>query len=93
MKHSMSPSRRILMALIKETAALATHQGVDTWLFTVNPRHESVYQRLLKMYTVSRKECTQGLTNAPAVLMRADREHLPGAWRDLAQAPRLAQAS
>lgn len=85
MKHSMNPSRRILMALIKETAGLATRKGADTWLFTVNPRHESVYHRLLKMYTVSRKEGTHGLANAPAVLLRADIEHLPGVWRSLVQ--------
>jgi len=93
MKHSVNPSRRILMALIKETAARATRLGADTWLFTVNPRHESVYQRLLKMYTVARKEGTQGLSNAPAVLLRADHESLPEAWRSLAKPSQFTAAA
>ena len=85
MKHSVNPSRRVLMSLIKETATLATRKGANTWLFTVNPRHESVYRRLLKMYAVSHKEGTHGLVNAPAVLLRADNESLPGAWRNLVE--------
>jgi hypothetical protein len=83
LKHSMNPSRRILMALIKETAAMATRKGANTWLFTVNPRHATVYQRLFKMYAVSRKEDTLGLSNAPSVLLRANIESLPGAWQRL----------
>ena len=69
------------MRLIKETVSLAFHQGADTWLFTVNPRHESVYRRLFTMKTVARRESTKGLTNAPAVFMRADVEDLPPEWK------------
>ena len=89
MKHSVNPSRRILMALIKETATLATRKGANTWLFTVNPRHESVYRRLLKMYAVSYKEGTHGLVSAPAVLLRSDNESLSGAWRSLVESTQI----
>ncbi|MFH1024437.1 MAG: hypothetical protein V1809_13740 [Planctomycetota bacterium] len=71
--------RNIVMGLIRETLRLCLLKGVETCLFTFNPRHERIYQKLLNMKTVARSEGTAGLENAPAVLMRCDFENLP-AW-------------
>ncbi|MFH1023161.1 MAG: hypothetical protein V1809_07205 [Planctomycetota bacterium] len=71
--------RNIAMGLIRETLRLCLLKGVETCLFTFNPRHERIYQRLLNMRTVARSEGTAGLSNAPAVFMRCDEETLP-AW-------------
>ena len=70
--------RRIVMGLIAKTVRLALECGVRTCVFTINPRHAGVYQSLLNMKLVARKEETvQGLQNAPAVFMRCDFEALP----------------
>ncbi|MFH1022485.1 MAG: hypothetical protein V1809_03790 [Planctomycetota bacterium] len=71
--------RQIVMGLIQESIRRIVETGVTTCLFTFNPRHERVYQRLLNMKTVARSGETSGLQNAPAVFMRCDFETLP-AW-------------
>ncbi len=87
MQHSMNPSRQILMNLIKAIATLGLRYGSDTWLFTVKPRHETIYHRMRRMYTVARKETTLGLTNAPAVFLRCDVENLPPTWKTIGSGP------
>ena len=74
-------SRAVLIGLISSITRLALNLGVNTCFFEVNPKHERVYQRLLNMTTVSRKDGADGLQHAPAVLLRADLESLPAEWR------------
>lgn len=82
-RHSSNPSRNVIMGLINETVKRAIQQGATTGLFTVNPRHERIYQKLLGMRAVARKEETVGLKNAPAVFLRCDFEELAEKWRSL----------
>ena len=72
--------RRVVMALIRETVKRVVGAGIETCVFTFNPRHEAVYMRLLNMVSVARKEAIAGLANAPAVLMRWDLERCPPRW-------------
>jgi hypothetical protein len=56
----------------------------DTALLTVNPKHERAYTRLFNLRAIARSPGSRGLRNAPAVLMRIDREDLAtmsGRWR------------
>jgi hypothetical protein len=73
-------NRKVIMALIQETVRSAVSAGVETCVFTFNPRHEEVYRRLLNMKTIARSDETRGLRNAPAVLMRLDLEAVPERW-------------
>ena len=91
MKRDLNPSRRILMALFRETTALATLQGANTGLLTVNPRHASMYQRFFNMKEMSAKSSTKFLANAPAVLLRYDYELLPQSWRRFAESAQIRQ--
>ncbi|MDJ0598732.1 MAG: hypothetical protein QNJ37_07840 [Crocosphaera sp.] len=61
--------RTVVMTLIAKTAEIMIQTGATHHLFICNPRQEKVYQRLLNMKTLARKESTNGLMNAPAVLM------------------------
>ncbi|WP_419656174.1 hypothetical protein Dvar_52740 [Desulfosarcina variabilis str. Montpellier] len=73
--------RKVVMKLIQKTVDHALMNGVETMLFTFNPRHERIYKRLLNMTTIARDdESVAGLSNAPAVLMRVDKENLPDRW-------------
>jgi len=74
--HSNQASRRVVMALIKAVSTEAVSHGYDSCLFVVNPRHSFIYQRLLSMKAIAEKGNTDGLANAPAVLLRGDRETL-----------------
>lgn len=80
-KESCRSSRQILIGLISEILRFALQSKVTTALLIVNPRHERVYQRLLNMHVVARKENAEGLTNAYAVLLRCDIETLPAEWK------------
>ena len=74
---------RVVMALIQETVRLLIQKGVQTCVFTFNPRHERIYKKLLNMETLARHEGSVGaLQNAPAVFMRLDTEKIPERWRD-----------
>ena len=64
-----------VVRLIKKTISYALNElQVETALFTFNPDHESFYKRYLNMTTIARCDCIGKLKNAPAVLMRADKE-------------------
>lgn len=53
----------------------------DALMSTFNPRHERIYQRLFKFRTIARSNTSVGkLKNAPAVLMRLDRDAIPARW-------------
>jgi hypothetical protein len=80
-KETCRSSRQVLIGLLSELLRHGLRARVNTALIVVNPRHERVYQRLLNMQVVARKEVTGGLSNAPAVLLRCDYEHLPPEWK------------
>jgi hypothetical protein len=70
--------RRIVLDLFAKTVRLTQELGVQTCVFTVLPRHVRIYEKLLNMKLVSKKEAAiKGLQNVPAVLMRCDYETLP----------------
>ncbi len=73
--------RRIVMGLIQETLFQILEAGVETCVFTFHPRHERIYQRLLNMKTIARKERLSDLSNAPAVFMRMEMNHIPARWK------------
>jgi UDP:flavonoid glycosyltransferase YjiC (YdhE family) len=81
---------RLVKALIKATTIRGIRMGVQTCLFTFNPRHERIYQRLLNLRTVARREGMTGLLNAPAVLMRGDTERFHECWLRAADTKRQA---
>jgi hypothetical protein len=70
----------LVKELIRVTTVFGVRSSVETCLFTFNPRHERVYQRLLNLRTIGRRKGMAGLLNAPAVLMRSDLERLPERW-------------
>ncbi len=74
---------RIIMALIEETICTVFRKGVQTGIFTFNPRHEGIYQRMLNMQSIAYSENVNGLKSAPAVLMRLDVENIPERWLEL----------
>jgi hypothetical protein len=84
-RSSCRDERRVVMALILGALRGIFDAGVQTTVFTFNPRHERVYQRLLNMKIVARKQGTDGLENAPAVFMRMDAETVPERWRKACQ--------
>ena len=70
------------MALIRAGVHMIWDSGTEISLYTFNPRHKRVYQRLLNMRTVASSAGTQGLSNAPAVFMRLDTPDIPARWRE-----------
>jgi hypothetical protein len=83
MSKSASPSRHIVMELFHSTFDLALLQGANTCLITVNPKHQTVYQRMLNATVVSTNSFTKGLDQAPGVLLRLDAESAPPNWKRL----------
>ncbi|MCK6473383.1 MAG: hypothetical protein L6R28_16690 [Planctomycetes bacterium] len=80
-RQTLRGERQVVMALIGEVVSYAFEVfDLDTFLCTFNPRHERIYGRLLGMRTIARNETSEGLENAPAVLMRCDREMVPEKW-------------
>lgn len=80
-KSSHRNSRQVLLGLISEVTRRLLESPMTTFLFVVNPKHARIYERLLNMRTVATKDGAEGLNNAPAVLLRGDRETLPAQWR------------
>jgi hypothetical protein len=74
------------MAMIQAVIDGFIADGIETAVFTFNPRHERIYQRLLNMATVSRNDNTKGLSNAPAVFMRMELATVPEKWLKTAAA-------
>lgn len=80
-RQALRGERQVVMALIGEVVSYAFEIfDLDTFLCTFNPRHERIYGRLLGMRTIARNEASEGLENAPAVLMRCDRTSVPEKW-------------
>lgn len=69
--------QRVVMSLIQRTVSDCLDAGVETSVFTFNPRHEAIYRRMLNMTTVARRDDIHGLCNAPAVFMRLNLESIP----------------
>lgn len=70
----------VVLKLLREVARLGKEMNVMTGVFTMNPRHRRVYERLLNMEVVAYRASTHGLRSAPAVLMRWDMEKCPESW-------------
>jgi hypothetical protein len=80
--HTLRGETRVIMGLIEETIITSYRLGLQTSVFTFNPRHEKIYKRLLNMTTIAFRENMSGLTSAPAVLMRLDLENIPERWME-----------
>lgn len=70
----------VVSNLIKATVRRAVAIGVETCLFTFHPRHYCQYQRGLNLELIGFNEHTDGLRNAPAVLMRIVKKDIPERW-------------
>ncbi|MCK6472844.1 MAG: hypothetical protein L6R28_13965 [Planctomycetes bacterium] len=78
---SLRSEKRVVMALLQAVVDEAFDaMGCQTFLCTFNPRHERFYRRIWNMPTIARHEGSDGLENAPAVLMRCDIETIPLEW-------------
>lgn len=81
-RSSCRSERKTVMRLIQETVDQALDHGIETMLFTFNPRHEKIYRKLLNLTTIARSDGSIGsLSHAPAVLMRVDEADIPARWR------------
>lgn len=81
-RRSLRGERRVVLGLIRAAVRQAFEVlELQSFLIVVNPRHESAYRRLLDMQVVARSRGTEGLENAPGVLMRCDLERCPARWR------------
>jgi len=76
-RHCCRHGQKVVMSLIERTVFDCLAAEVETAVFTFNPRHERLYQRLLNMTTVARRSASHGLSNAPAGFMRLDVESIP----------------
>jgi hypothetical protein len=71
--------RHVVIGLIRETIRQFADVGGQTSVFTFNPRHERIYERLLNMTTVARRpDCCDFAS--PLVFMRMDMEKVPAYW-------------
>ena len=74
---SLRTRRTIVLSLINEVVQWLLKAKVSTALFSVNPKHVNVYKRMLNMEVVAEKTNTEGLNNAPSVLLRGDPLKIP----------------
>jgi hypothetical protein len=88
---SAGASNRIILDLLREFVNLTASQGVNTTLITVNPRHQSAYQRLLNATVLAKENMTKGLDQAPGVLLRLDYERVAPSWKKTPPIGRLSQ--
>ena len=73
--------RKVVMGLLSCSVDLALQSDANTLLIVVNPHHEAVYKRLFNMEALaSHKNSMEGLSHAPSVLLRVDRETIPAKW-------------
>ncbi|APB32736.1 hypothetical protein GlitD10_0425 [Gloeomargarita lithophora Alchichica-D10] len=71
--------RPLVLSLIQGVVDDYLDYGIDTSVFIFDPSHERVYQKLLGMRTVARRDAYT-LTNTPVVLMRVEIAELPDRW-------------
>jgi|GEM_PF-1993892 len=69
--------REIVTGLIREAIVQLSKHAIESCFFSVNPKHAMVYKKMLNMKEVAQKEITKGLSNAPAVLLMAERHRIP----------------
>lgn len=80
-RQSVRSERRVVLALIEAVVREAfLAKGLDAFLIAVNPRHESSYRRMLNMTPLARVSGTEGLSDAPAILLRCDSQRCPERW-------------
>lgn len=72
----------VATSLIRAGVHTVWDHHVDITISTFNPRHERLYARILNYRTVARTEQSDGLENAPAVLMRLDTADMPEQWKE-----------
>jgi len=70
----------VVLALIGSTLHGMVSSGIETSLFTFNPRHAAAYTKMLNMRVIAVRENIGSLKNAPAVLMRLDWQDIPDKW-------------
>ncbi len=69
----------LVSALIRATVQRAKAIGVETCLFTFNPKHMCRYHIALNMEMIGFSEVTEGI-HAPSVLMRVATKDVPDRW-------------
>jgi hypothetical protein len=74
---SVRTDRAVVVALMNEITATIVRHNVQTALMSVNPKHVSVYQRMLNASIVAQHSSTEGLDGAPATLLRSSPVELP----------------
>lgn len=63
---------RLVLKMMEEMMFKQIMAGTTSLVFVVNPRHQGAYHKLFKAKSVYSKVGTEGLSNAPGVLMRID---------------------
>jgi hypothetical protein len=76
-EESMKTRRAVVIRLMSELFHRMIDSQISNVLFAVNPKHVDVYQRMLQMNVVEKKLNSEGLNNAPAVLLRGNPNFLP----------------
>lgn len=74
---------RTLLLLINAAVEDCCQHRVHEILFVVNPKHVSVYQKLLGMRIVAEKEIKK--VQAPGVLLYADGRHFASKWIEMCE--------
>lgn len=68
--------RQLIRACLYRGVAL----GVETWLYSFHPKHALAYMRFLNAEVIGFSESTDGLHNAPALLLRGYTKDIPKWW-------------
>jgi len=67
-------------ALIRASVQRCADMGIETVLFTFNPKHMCRYHIALNMEMIGFSKTTEGLRHAPSVLMRVYMKDIPARW-------------
>ncbi len=78
----------IILELIKQTIHLAQKQNIDEWLFSLHPKHERIYHKLLGLDTIAKSTCSS-VGNMPAVLMGIDSDRIWQHWKQTCKKRRI----
>jgi hypothetical protein len=76
-EESSHNSRTVVVHLMNAMIDLLLQKKISTALMAVNPKHKSVYERMLNASAIGYAEGTAGLQSAPAVLLSFDPADLP----------------
>jgi N-acyl-L-homoserine lactone synthetase len=56
----------VFVTLMGVMAQFASHQGADTWVITVNPRHRLFYQKVMGFVPIGAQKAYPAVQNHPA---------------------------